>query len=988
MKIVACSLLVFLTLLSFTTSGQSTKGSIEGNVTDTTIKKAVEFATVTLFKLNGKDPINGTITDDKGNFIIKDIANGDYQLEFSFIGYKSKRSKNVSIKNGDKIKLGKIEIVSETLQLKEVTIEATQTNIEEKVDRIVYNAEKDITNRGGDAADVMRKVPLLTVDLDGNVSLRGSGSVTVLINNKPSSIMAASVADALKQIPADMIKSVEVITSPSAKYDGEGTAGIINIVTKKNNLQGLTLGVDLSAGNRGAMLGLNGNYRKGNMGFSLRGHGRGEYNIKGSFDNTQSTLTQGGTQLVEQTANTLTQRIHGNYNFGWDWDINKKSNLSAGIRFGTRNGFTDQTEFITKTFLPNSPTPLLNGRNVDSKDINLNYDINLTYTLTPSKDKELNILGLYSRNNRTSNYLSDLYNSVDFQTISSRIKNDNPSYNDESTLQIDYQAPLSKKTLIEYGAKSIYRHANSNYTYYVSEGGTSPFVIDTRRNSNALDYTQTVGAGFLSFTYTSASRTSIKAGSRLEYTDINAEFLTGKADHIPSYWSLIPAFNISQPLSKKITLKGAYNKRIQRPGIQFLNPNINESNPTNISVGNPYLSPEHTDNFELSTSFNAKGLFITASTYFRHTNNSITSLRDTIKASNSTIQAIRTTYQNIGNDKTVGLNLFGNLTLFNIWQINGGIDYYHVNLTNNDPNPVYKASNNGWVFGGRMFSNVKFKSGWGIQGGGGARGKQINLQGYSGSFSFYMLGIRKEFKDGKGNVSLSAENFLNHPFRVNSETKSGILDQFNTNSFYNAGIRVGLSYRIGKMSFDDNRRKKSINNDDLKQEGGGGDNGGGGQGGNDNQNQTQQRGQRGNGQMPAGANGNISQGNSANRANSNGQWQRPSNDSTANGQKPQWQGGNGDWRNRPNRDSTFQGQKPQWQGSNGDWRSRPNRDSTFQGQRPQWQGGNGDRRSRPNRDSTYQGQKMPMTVDGNGLKTSVPQDSIHVKKNLDPAKQE
>ena len=160
------------------------------------------------------------------------------------------------------------------------------------------------------------------------------------------------------------------------------------------------------------------------------------------------------------------------------------------------------------------------------------------------------------------------------------------------------------------------------------------------------------------------------------------------------------------------------------------------------------MSPEHTDNFELSTSFNAKGLFITASTYFRHTNNSITSLRDTIKASNSTIQAIRTTYQNIGNDKTVGLNLFGNLTLFNIWQINGGIDYYHVNLTNNDPNPVYKASNNGWVFGGRMFSNVKFKAA-GNQGGGGTRGKQINLQGYSGSFSFYMLGIRKEFKDGK-----------------------------------------------------------------------------------------------------------------------------------------------------------------------------------------------------------------------------------------------
>lgn len=821
-------------------------GLIQGILLDSITKKAVEFATIALIKKQTEATVDGTVTDEKGEFELKNIPDGEYFLEYGFLGYETKRSATLTITKGSKIKLGKIYLSPEALVLNTVTVEGTTEIIEEKVDRLVYNAEKDLSAKGGDASDVMRNVPLLTVDLDGNVSLRGSSNVRVLINNKPSSIMAGSVADALKQIPADMIKSIEVITSPSARYESEGSVGIINIITKKNTLQGMTLGIDLSAGNRGSMLGLNGNYRRGNMGFSLRGHGRAQYNVKGAFENTQTTLTSLGLQTSTQSAETITNRLHGNYNLGWDWDITKKSNLSAGLRLGTHSGLSQQDNLITRTLPPGSTLPILSGRNVDSKDLSFSYDLNLAFTHIVRPQEEFSFLGLFSRNNRTNDFEADLLNNVDFETITARQKNDNVSFNEEKTIQAEYQAPLGERQLIEFGGKGIFRLVNSDYQYFFSDGPNSPYYLDENRPSNVLNYDQTVGAGFLSYTLSTRNKFTFKIGSRLEFTDINARFQenNGETAAIPSYWSLIPSANVSKNISKTLTLKAGYNRRIQRPGIQILNPNVNLANITNISVGNPYLDPELTDNYEMSASINMKGVYLTAATFYRHTGNAITSLRDTTSVLNPNpdepgyVSAIRTTYQNIGRENTIGFNVFGNVTMVKNWTINGGFDVYNVNLTNNNPDPAYNASNNGWVLGGRMFTNYKFKNGWGIQGGGGARGRQVNLQGYSGSFAFYNLGFRKEFKNGKGNLNIAAENFLNHPFKVNSSSKTALLTQYNTSSFYNAGIRIGVNYRIGKMTFEE-RRRKSINNDDIKNDGGGNDQGGmGAAGGEQPQNQS------------------------------------------------------------------------------------------------------------------------------------------------------
>jgi outer membrane receptor protein involved in Fe transport len=798
---------------------------ITGVLIDSLSGKPVEFATIALINTKTGKPIDGTTSDEKGKFALTRLAPGSYRLQYSFIGYRNRESSLLTVVKGADLPVGSVKLQPDVRTLGEVVVTGQAALIENKVDRLVYNADKDLTAKGGDATDVMRKVPMLSVDLDGNVSLRGSQNVKVLINNKPSTIVASSVADALKQIPADMIKSVEVITSPSAKYDAEGSAGIINIVTKKNTLAGGTLNLDTGVGNRGSNLALNGSYRQGKMGFTLGGFGRAMYNVKGAYNNTQTT---GQTTLV-QTANTLNHGLFGTYQLGWDYDIDKTTSLSASVRYGVRNMINSQNNLLTQTYLPTITTPELSGRNVKTTNLSGTIDASLTYTKTYKTQKELSLLGLYSRNNNTNDYVADLFSGTDWQTVLSSQKNLNPSYNQESTLQADYQTPIKTNQLVELGAKGIFRQVSSDYSYYVATGSTQNYEVDNSRASNALNYDQTVAATYLSYTLATKSKYTIKAGARYEYTFINAQFSnesSGSLAKIPGYGVLVPSLNLSKNLRKGRIIKIAYNRRIQRPGIQFLNPNVNASNPTNISIGNPSLSPELTDNVELGLGGQVGKIYLNTSFFGRRTTNSITSVRDTISQNTGTEatpvyqKVIRTSYQNIGHEDAYGVNIFANGTFFSKLQLGGSLDIYHTHLTNSG-DAVYGSSNAGWVLGGGLFSTLTLTKGWAVQAFGGGRGRQIQLQGYQGGFAFYNLGIRKDIAKKRGSIGLVAENFFNHPFKVRTELTSPILSQNSVTSMYNAGVRVNFTYRLGKMSFDGSgfqfgKRKKSINNDDVK----------------------------------------------------------------------------------------------------------------------------------------------------------------------------
>ncbi|WP_353717368.1 TonB-dependent receptor [Dyadobacter sp. 676] len=791
-------------------------GKITGVLVDSTSKKPVEFAALSLVDTKTNNPIDGTTTDEKGEFTLTKVASGNFKILISFIGYKTKTIDNVKIDRRTELNLGTVTLVPDVVQLNEVEVVGMAQMVEEKVDRLVYNAEKDITSRGGDASDVMKKVPMLTVDLDGNVSLRGSSNVRVLINNKPSTIIATSVADALKQIPADMIKSVEVITSPSARYDAEGSAGIINIITKKSTIQGGTLNLDTGIGNRGSNLGLRGNYRVGKMGFSLGGFGRFNYNMPGKSENLQ--VGKLSDFSVQQKSDSKNKMAFGSYNFGWDWEIDSKTSLSAGVRYGMRNNKADQELY---TFNTVNDTTRTSFRDVSSKDLSGTWDVNVDYMKTLAKPgQELSISTQYSRNNRTNDYDADVYalSNSQLKELLGALGNNNSSHNQESTVQVDYQTPIRDNQMLEIGGKGIFRQVVSNFDYYSEIGQAQP--------ASNLNYDQNVAAGYLSYTFTTKSRFTVKAGTRYEYTSIDATQGESGDLKLPAYGNLVPSINLSQTFGKGQTIKLAYNRRLQRPGIQFLNPNLNAANPQNVTVGNPNLKPELTDQIELGTSFFKNTMYINVSTFARFTNSSIESIRTT-----SADGVITTTYGNIGSKKNYGANIFGNVTFFKRWQLGGGFDFYYADLSNNSPDPALKNSNSGFVLSGRFRTSLNIKDGWGLQAGGFMRGRDVQLQGTQAGFRMYDFGIRKDFKNKRGSIGFGMENFLAPSFKMKTSLESKTFTQNNTNYLYNRGFRVNFSYRFGKMTFVEQkpRRRKSVNNDDQKSDGGGMDAGGGAQ---------------------------------------------------------------------------------------------------------------------------------------------------------------
>lgn len=813
---------VFLSLWSVAALAQG-NGKITGTVIDSLTQKPVEFANVALMLPSSSTPTDGTLCDEKGEFKLARVPLGKYKIVVSFMGFESKTFFVTLTDENQSADLGRI-IISPTSQVLEaVTVEGQKALIEERVDRTVYNAENDLTTRGGDATDVLKKVPMLSVDLDGNVSLRGNQNILVLINNKPSSIMASSISDALKQIPADEIKSVEVITSPSAKYDAEGSAGIINIITKKNTLHGLTLNINSGVGLRGSNLGLNGNYRVGKMGFTLGGFGRSNYNTSGSFENEQLTRSFNDDGSVDETLNvqqadTRNSGIFGRYNLGWDYDIDKKNSLAASVRFGIRNNHTFQDDLITKRFLNGALTGNTLAGNENKGAFN-NVDANFSYTHYYDKpQRELSFLGLFSRNTGTSKFENFAFDPDDGSLLN-QFLNDNDSYNQELTFQADYQTPIGSTQMIEFGGKQIMRGVFSDFaSYQAVAGGTYEPATSSGFNNN-LNYDQNVSAGYLAYTLAMTNGYSVKAGARYEYTSISAYTRTEENIEIPSYAILVPSVNVSRKLKNGNTLKASYNRRIQRPSIRYLNPNIQRSNNLDVTVGNPELEPEYTSNYELSYSTLLKGLLVNVSTFARFTNDGIQSVRvpDVIEG----VSVLKTTYQNIGRDNAFGTSIFLNANAGKL-SLNGGADIYYAMMDNNNPVDSLRASNEGLVAGGRMFGSYDIGKGWGAQFFGFYRGRHVQLQGTQGGFYMYSLGFRKEFNEKRGTIGFAAENFLQPSIRMETNVESPLLRQTRLNTRDNMSVRVTFTYRIGKMSLEDRpRRRRTINNDDLKDDGGG-----------------------------------------------------------------------------------------------------------------------------------------------------------------------
>lgn len=813
-------------------------GRVSGIIVDSASGKPVEYATVALFEIKTGKPIDGTVTDVKGAFLLKSVPDGDFKFVASFIGYKNFEIAKLTIGKGSKEQnLGNINLPPDVRMLAEVTVTGEKAIIEDKVDRLVYNAEKDISNTGGDAGDVLRKVPLLSVDLDGNVSMRGSENIRVLINGKPSTIVANSVADALKMIPSDQIKTVEVITSPSAKYDAEGSAGIINIITKKNTLQGITGSVDVAGGNRSSNLFGNVNLRTKKLGISVNAGGRMMYPPTGGYIDISRQLTNGSVVRTRQENDGNQLGGFGNAQLSLDYSPSAKDNITLSVRnsrraqnqYNTQQSYSFSGTTASKTF----------ANKIDSKNIGNNLDVNLDYTRKFDKEnKEFSILAQLSQNAGDNSYTRDQYRSSTDGELFYRESNPNKSLTKERTLQVDYQDPLSKYVQVETGAKMILRHIESDFRFNYDSTGRGTYVPNPLR-TNVFSYDQNVFAGYLSFLFQTKNKWGFKPGLRYEYTQLGAKYQDAPAVNLPNFSTLVPSITVSKSLKGNKTIRFSYNRRIQRPSIQFLNPNVSQSDPFNVSFGNPNLNPEYTNNFEVNLSTFIKTTTLNFSAYTRMTDGSIETVRyrggqalfnqltgqQGVNVGSVVINdnTLLTTFQNIGSNRAYGMNIFAMVKPAKGLTINGNVDVRYIMLNS----PSLGIKNQNWTY--NLFGQIQYQLGkdWSAQMFAFGRARDIQLQGTRGGFMGYSFNILKEFKKKQASLGFGAENFLQNAFRqrtnLSSNTPGNVFTQEQVNYMFNRGFRLTFRKRFGKMSFDGNffQRKKSVNNDDTKQ---GGDN--------------------------------------------------------------------------------------------------------------------------------------------------------------------
>ncbi|GAB2949810.1 outer membrane beta-barrel family protein [Hymenobacter coalescens] len=812
-------------------------GRITGTVLDAATKQPVEFATVALLPAVGEQPIDGAVADDKGRFALKGLAAGSYRLSISFIGYGASVQPITLAEGKMSVDLGTVALTSQAKQLGEVQVTGERPVVESKPDRLVYNAAQDNTNKGGTAADVLRKAPMVSVDPDGNLQLRGSGNVRVLINGKPSAVVAGDIAEALKQLPADQIKNVEVITSPSAKYDAEGSAGIINIVLKENNLQGVNGNVGLAVGTRNSNGNLGLNARKGKFGLSSAINGWAFYapgvqEVDRTDRNVRSDDGIITTGRLMQRNEGRAQGGGGNGRIGLEFEPSPLHTFSLSVNgnmFRNRNKADIYNTYTLDEGVLDTSNPLAGNytRNFAQRFRTQSYDLTGTYTRSfgQGSRREWTVLAQHNRNRNNRRYEVDQFRLDDYDKLNTVFREFSPnlSRNLETTLQTDYVHPLSEKQTAEVGVKMIDRQVESEYSVLRDLTGQQGLLLIPELTNN-YDYTQRVLAGYATYATSLGKKYNVRLGARAERTELEGNFQNQDRPFALDFTNVLPNValtrNLKQPGS---SVRLSYSRRIQRPSIFFLNPYRNETDPRNISQGNPELDAEFTDNYELNWNTFVKTSVINVSLYSRQTNNAIERVYNTDEQGR-----VVSTFGNVARNQTYGLNLFGSVKPLPKWDVSGNLSVFYVDLYSAALKQLnQKNRNSGVVYSANINSGYKFDKGYSLQFFGMLNSPRIQLQGRNSPWQMYSIGLRKDLLKGKADLTLNADNLFARNIRLYNDFDNGRSDSRNTTYVYNRGVRAAFNYRFGKLENKPKRPSRSIRNDDQKS----GD-GGGGQGGN------------------------------------------------------------------------------------------------------------------------------------------------------------
>ena len=581
---------------------QSKAYFISGKVIDKDTKEPLEYATVVLKNLKNQK-ISGGITNDKGLFNVP-VSEGNYDISVEFISFKTINFKSRTINKS--INLGTVVLSEDGEVLDEVNIIPEKSTVDIRLDKKIYNVGKDMTVKGGNVADVLDNVPSVSVDVEGNVSLRGNENVRILIDGKPSSLVGLDGTSALRQLPADAIERIEVITSPSARYDAEGTAGILNIILRKGKITGFNGSINPTIGDPSQYgISTNLNYRTKkyniftNSGYSYRnGPGNG-INNSTYFDNSGTV-----TGYLNEVRNNNRLRKGFNTSFGLEYYLNDSSSILGNIVY--RNSDGDNTSINSVEIFD------ANNNLTDSRIRNENE-------ISDSKSTQFSINYTNKLNDNGKKLTIDLQYSKSDQNEVGTINQDNAFVEDNTTIQnstrklvqIDYVYPFGEGSQLEVGYKSDFENRDSDYKV------NNPTINPQFDPSNNLDFEQNIHAVYTQYG-TKFDKFSYLLGLRGELSDIKINLLTTNENFDKKYSQLFPTVNLGYEISEDQSITVGFSKRLRRPRSWFLNPFESRTSETNIFKGNVDLNPTFTSSYDVGYLKKWKRLTVNSSIYFRH----------------------------------------------------------------------------------------------------------------------------------------------------------------------------------------------------------------------------------------------------------------------------------------------------------------------------------------------------------------------------------
>ena len=809
-------IIIIQVFFSIAVSAQSKPNTIiSGKVFDKSTREPLEYATISIVNKQSGKTITGTVADVKGVFSISNIPFDTYQVNIEFIGYEKTTLDNIVLSVEKRsVSIGTIFLSSSTHNLESVTVVGDKPVVENKIDKIVYNVSNDITSQGGAAIDVLKKVPQVTVDIDGNVELQGNSNIRFLINGKPSSVFGNSLSDALASIPASQIKSVEAITNPGAKYDSQGTGGIINIILYDNKMQGVNGNINLSAGSRLENGSLNLNIRHNNFGVNAFFSGNAALKSELPYSQNrfaQDTAAKTITNLV-QTSRTDFVRNGFRSGIGFDWNITKNDIITGSLgynHFGNSNqGLTNQ-EQLTTDYSSDPLSDIFTLRNSDSRSRIGSMDYSLDYKKKfKNEGQELDIVYDQSNGNPYSNYIQS--QSYEGQTVPfSGSLSTNPGTDKEINLSIDYTHPVNKNILIETGAKMVDEDISSVASVSTFDPSLNQYVSDALQSYH-LNYKMRVYAGYLSTSFKLSDWLNVKAGARYEYTDVNIDFPNTS---VPAYGTFVPSVVLSHDFSKTQSLKLAYSKRIERPEYRELNPFINLSDPYNLSTGNPLLKPEIGNNFELgySSTFKKGGNIYISLIERINTQDvkQVTTFYPTYLIGDSTYTNVSVSNnQNIGKEYNTGISVSGSYPITTKLNMRGNLMVSQRYTVSN-----VGIGNQSTGFRARLNLNATYQLNKDLvfELFGFYSSPVQNIQGRNPQFFMYTFALRKLFWDKKASFGFTATNPFSKYVRQ--------LSTVSTESYSSTSIRMmplrsfGISfmYKFGKLEFSKSKEEENNN---------------------------------------------------------------------------------------------------------------------------------------------------------------------------------